>query len=123
MTMVAQEASGAVVLRKTVNEDKAKDGLAKIVSALTEASELEEKIKSQLELIPQKNGTRDQLGENVEQYITEIDEKVDSNIVQQLETIVNSEATILVKAKKLDDEDYNRRKRQAEKRANAIMEQ
>ena len=113
MAMVSRDTTN--VFRMTVNEDKAKEGIKLISSALTETTELSTKIKSQLELIPQKNGVKDQLGENVENYIKEIGDKVDSDIAEPLEGLLNSESSILAKARKLDDADYNRRKIAAEK--------
>lgn len=113
MAMVAQ---GEVnVVRNSINEDRAKDGLAKVTAALTEATELGAKIKSQLELIPEKNGKKDRLGTNVENYITEMQTSVDTEIVTPLEEVINSEAKIMKEARRLDDQDYNRRKIAAEK--------
>ncbi len=86
------------------NERIAVGGLDKVGEMKEDTIDFLQTLEDQKELIPEHFGEKDELGENIEEYIDEIKEYVSDNIKAKLETIENSRGNIIDAARSIDNE-------------------
>ena len=88
---------------------RAESAINTISGVASSASDVLSKIKAQASLIPTNYGSKDELGENVEDVINDMANTITTSIIDPLEDICLSKASILAAAKAKDDEELRRR--------------
>ncbi len=90
-----------VNVRET-HRDKVKDALGKVKACEQPIEDFIKIIEDQKAEIPEHYGEKDELGENIETYLTEIQEKVQEKIVKNFESIMDKEVIMDEKAHNID---------------------
>lgn len=96
----------------THNYRDAEKAINTVKNVLSVANEVLSDLSEQIQWIPDDYGQKDQLGENVEETITEMDKTIEDEIITPLQEIVDASSRILEEARRLDklNENYQQRK-------------